>query len=231
MVLVGIGRANGQQTYDAAALQQRHAARHDAAVAQARQRVDEAGASSRAHLALADAYLRRGDVKQAVEHFDRVVAMEPAIEPQLWQRGIALYFAGRYEDGRRQFETHRTVNPNDVENAAWHYLCTAKASDAQRARQSLMKIVGDPRPPMTEIMQYLRGGPRSAIAERVAGLAENPAAQASAQFYADLYLGLAADAAGDRGAAEQAIRRAAQTPATHYMADVARVYAQWLDKP
>ena len=44
-----------------------------------------------------------------------------------WQRGIALYYAGRYQDCREQFESHRTVNPDDVENAAWHFLvCCAR---------------------------------------------------------------------------------------------------------
>lgn len=52
--------------------------------------------------------------------FDRVVAARPALEPELWQRGIALYYAGRFTDGRRQFEIHRGANPADVENVAWH---------------------------------------------------------------------------------------------------------------
>jgi hypothetical protein len=37
-----------------------------------------------------------------------------------WQRGIALYYAGRYKDCRLQFESHRTVNPNDVETVREH---------------------------------------------------------------------------------------------------------------
>src|SRR5262245_66409645 len=68
-----------------------------------------------------------GRINESVAGFDRVVALAPQAAPQLWQRGIALYYAGRYKDCRAQFESHRTVNPNDVENPAWHFMCVAKA--------------------------------------------------------------------------------------------------------
>jgi lipoprotein NlpI len=50
--------------------------------------------------------------------FDSLAKAVPDQAPYLWQRGIALYYAGRFDDCRRQFESHRAVNPNDVENAA-----------------------------------------------------------------------------------------------------------------
>ncbi len=43
----------------------------------------------------------------------------PGAEPELWQRGLALYYTERFADGQKQFELHKTVNPNDVENRAW----------------------------------------------------------------------------------------------------------------
>ena len=61
----------------------------------------------------------------------------PDEAPYLWQRGIALYYAGRYDDCRRQFESHRSVNPDDVENAAWHFLCVARAESPAKARAAL----------------------------------------------------------------------------------------------
>src|SRR5215813_12735418 len=66
--------------------------------------------------AIAD--FQNGRITQAVAGFDRVAVLAPGYAPQLWQRGIALYYAGRYKDCRAQFESHRTVNPDDVENAA-----------------------------------------------------------------------------------------------------------------
>src|SRR3954465_6495626 len=79
-----------------------------------------------------------GRIPRSVAGFDRVAKLVPEYAPQLWQRGIALYYAGRYKDCRAQFESHRTVNPNDVENAAWHFLCVARAESPEKARAELL---------------------------------------------------------------------------------------------
>ena len=75
--------------------------------------------------------------------FDEVAKAVPGQAPQLWQRGIALYYAGRYADCRRQFESHRTVNPDDVENAAWHFLCVAREQSPDKARAALLPVGPD----------------------------------------------------------------------------------------
>ena len=67
-----------------------------------------------------------GRIAESVTGFDNVAKLAPRSAPQLWQRGIALYYARRYRDCREQFEAHRLVNANDVENAAWHFLCVAR---------------------------------------------------------------------------------------------------------
>ena len=77
---------------------------------------------------------RAGRVAESVAGFDRVAQLSPQAAPELWQRGIALYYLGRYKECRRQFESHRTVNPADVENAAWHYLCVARDEGPAKAR-------------------------------------------------------------------------------------------------
>ena len=58
-----------------------------------------------------------GRFKESAAGFDSLAKAVPERAPYLWQRGIALYYAGRYDDCRRQFESHRAVNPDDVENA------------------------------------------------------------------------------------------------------------------
>ena len=63
-----------------------------------------------------------GRLNDSVVGFDRVAALVPQVAPQLWQRGIALYYVGRYQDCRASSRSHRTVNPNDVENPAWHFM-------------------------------------------------------------------------------------------------------------
>src|ERR1041384_5123757 len=81
-----------------------------------------------------------GRIAQSAAGFDRLAKIVPDYAPPLWQRGIALYYAGRYKDCRTQFELHRTVNPNDVENAAWHFLCVARADSPEKARRALLPV-------------------------------------------------------------------------------------------
>ena len=101
--------------------------------------------------------------------FDNLVKLVPAIAPQLWQRGIALYYAGRYRDCRAQFESHRTVNPNDVENAAWHFLCVARAESPEKARSALLPVGPDRRVPMPQIYEMFRGKLSPRRGSRVCG--------------------------------------------------------------
>src|SRR6266568_8392729 len=98
-----------------------------------------------------------GRIAQSVAGFDRLAKLVPEYAPQLWQRGIALYYAGRYKDCRAQFESHRTVNPNDVENAAWHFACVARGETPAQARAALLPVGPDSRNPMREIYDMFRG--------------------------------------------------------------------------
>ena len=98
-----------------------------------------------------------GRVEEAVVGFDQVARAQPGRAPQLWQRGIALYYAGRYEDCRRQFESHLTVNPNDVENSAWHFLCVSRAESPEAALEALLPVGPDSRSPMREIYEMFAG--------------------------------------------------------------------------
>lgn len=163
----------------------------------------------------------RGRIDESVAGFDRVATLVPRAMPQLWQRGIALYYAGRFEECRRQFEAHRTVNPNDVENAAWHYLCVARAESPARARAALLPVGPDARVPMREVYELYRGTLTPEQLLRAAGT------HPSALFYANLYLGLYFEAAGETSRARPALELAAQDRFRQvggYMHMVARVH-------
>ena len=145
--------------------------------------------------------------------------------PYLWQRGIALYYAGRYDDCRRQFESHRAVNPDDVENAAWHFLCVARAESPAKARAALLPVGPDARVPMREIYQMFRG---TLTPEQVLSAA---GAQPDAQFYGHLYLGLYFEALGMKDRALEHIKIAAADRFERYggyMHMVARVHLRSL---
>ncbi|MCC9645291.1 tetratricopeptide repeat protein [Rhodopirellula sp. JC740] len=206
-----------------------HAQRHRRAIeiAQINLRPTEPGLANRS-VALADALLRAGRAKDSVKHYEQAIQERPSVRPYLWQYGIALFFVERFEDGRELFEAHRKVNPNDVENAAWHFLCEAKANGIDSARKLLLPAPGDRRIPMSEILARLPGGDDSGIEEAAKALPPG-ASQQSARFYADLYLGLIADAEGDQPKAKRHMQLAAQAPLNHYMADIARVYATHLN--
>jgi len=144
-----------------------------------------------------------GRFAQSAATFDEAAKMIPNEAPYLWQRGIALYYAGRYGDCRRQFESHRTVNPDDVENAAWHFLCVAREQTPDKARGVLLPVGLDPRAPMREVYQMFRGALTVEDVLKAAG------SGASGQFYAHLYIGLYAEALGQKELALKHIKEAA----------------------
>ncbi len=175
-----------------------------------------------------DLYLRAGSVEPATQQFNRYVKEQPGQLPYLWQRGISLYFTGDYDEATEQFEVHRTVNPNDVENAAWHFLCVAKSQSVEKAKQLVLPAPGDPRLPMKEVLEMLSSGDREAVLARVDALPIGSDGRKSAAFYGDFYLGLYADALGEMKTAQKYLTRAAKDAPHNYMGDVARVYAGYL---
>lgn len=168
---------------------------------------------------------KAGHFKESVADFDRVIELAPRQTPHHWQRGISLYYANRFAEGRQQFELHQTVNPNDVENAAWHFLCAARERGVTNARASMIKVGRDARVPMQEIDQLYRG---AGNVEKVL-VAAKEANVRDALFYAHLYLGLYFDVMGDSAKTREHIMKAAgEFSSDHYMGDVARVHARFL---
>ena len=169
---------------------------------------------------------RGGRIADSVKGFDQVARLVPNYAPQLWQRGIALYYAGRYQDCRAQFESHRTVNPNDVENAAWHFLCVARAESPEKARAALLPVGSDARVPMAQVYRMFRG---EFAPEGLLAAAGN---SVEAQFYAHLYLGLYFEALGKKQEAREHITAAASDryQVGGYMHDVARVHLRLLER-
>ena len=163
----------------------------------------------------------RGQIDAAADGFDQVAELLPQQAPHLWQRGIALYYAERYADCREQFESHRSVNPNDVENAVWHFLCVARAESPAAAEAALLPVGPDSRVPMREVYQMFSGDLTPADVEAAAG------DSLSGRFYAHLYLGLYFEALGRADEALEQIEMAADdrfARAGGYMHMVARVH-------
>src|SRR6187401_2076807 len=164
---------------------------------------------------------RAGRIEQSLEGFDRVARISPADAPYLWQRGIAQYYAGKFRECRDMFASHRSVNPDDVENAAWHFLCVARAESPAAARKQMLPVGPDARRPMLEVYQVFTGELTQAQVMKAAG------SDPSAQFFARLYIGLYLEATGNRQAGRAQIEIAADDRFAALggnMHDVARVH-------
>ena len=146
-----------------------------------------------------------------------MIALDKQAGPHLWQRGIALYMVGRFKDCRAQFEVHRNVNPEDVENSAWHFLCTARAESPAAARKILIPTTSDARPPMMTVQKLFAG---KATPEDVMRDAHDE----TARFFGNLYIGLYYEANGEMAKATPWLKKAAEAPDTDYMRSVARVH-------
>lgn len=166
--------------------------------------------------------------RESVAAFNKVVELAPEAAPKLWQRGLSLYYAEQYQEGRKQFELHQTVNSNDVENAAWHFLCVARANGVEAARQALIPIEGDTRVPMKEVHDLFAGkGDEAAV---LSAAEKGPAAgeeRRNQLCYAHLYLGLYHEALGRTDKArEHLVKAAGEYRMDHYMGRTAQVHVK-----
>jgi lipoprotein NlpI len=173
----------------------------------------------------------KGEIADSIKDFDRAAKADPEVAPHLWQRGIAYYYVGKFEDGRKQFEVHRTVNPDDVENSAWWYICMARLGRRDEARSKLLPVGSDERIPMMKVYDLYAG---KATEDDVVKTMEagNPSDRDRQfrRFYGYLYLGLYAEANGDTAKARTHIRKAFDTKVGGYMWEVARIHLDHLKK-
>lgn len=179
------------------------------------------------------ARFKLGQIPESVTDFDRANELDPGSAPQNWQRGLALYFARRYADGKLQFELHKTVNPRDVENAVWHFACVARAENLEAAKQQIIDVTGDSRVPMAEVQELFAGtGDINEVLEAAREAPGDAAEKRSAEFYANLYLGLYYDLHGKTDDAVQSLKTAVSlAPPGDYMGHVARLHLQSLTSP
>jgi lipoprotein NlpI len=207
-------------------------AKHDEAIA-------DFGAAIALDAKLAEAYNRRGSeqfkrgkIAESLADFDKYLELKPDERPGHWKRGISLYYAGKFDDGKKQFEGYEKVDTNDVENAVWHFLCNARLVGIDKARGQLLKIGNDKRVPMMQVYELFAGKLKPDDVLKAAREGEPPARELNARlFYAHLYLGLYAEAGGDKKKALEHLTEAADKHKIgHYMWDVARVHAELLKK-
>ena len=184
------------------------------------------------HLNRGDISFSAGKIAESIAAYDNAIELQPRLEPQLWQRGLALYYADRFQEGVSQFETHQTVNSQDVENAVWHLLCASRVSDVDAARKKLIPITGDTRIPMSQIYEMFAGRMTpEAVLKRAkktsARFTEGSDRQKLQLYYAHLYTGLYHEMLKDNNSAIASLKKAeAVNPLgkSNFMGQVARIH-------
>lgn len=184
--------------------------------------------NTRVMLRKADNQFMAFEIEEAIKTYDRLIEIAPGIEPQLWQRGLALYYAERYKDGVEQFEKHWVVNRQDVENSVWHMLCGARATSVDEARKKLIDIQQDTRIPMKQILQLFAGeGTPEDVLEAARQPIDNPFMAKMNVYYGHLYLGLYYEMIGDEKKSLESMKLAQQTSIleqNHLMSQVANIH-------
>ncbi|HEY6168946.1 MAG TPA: tetratricopeptide repeat protein, partial [Verrucomicrobiae bacterium] len=179
-----------------------------------------------------ETHFKIGHIAESINDFDQFIRLEPSREPHHWQRGISYYYAGKFAEGKRQFEIHQKVNPQDVENAVWHFLCNARLNGVAQARKDLIVIEQDVRVPMKQVHALFAGrGTAKQVLDAVDAGDATPADRRQRRFFAHLYLGLYFEATGDAKQARAHIEKAVTDfSQDHFMGDVARVHLQLMNK-
>ena len=167
---------------------------------------------------------RELNLAASLEVFDSLYAAHQQLRPQLWQRGLALFYANRFAEGAAQFRLDaESYNTADAEEAIWACLCESRLEGGLPAARARMLAVGqDPRPVLRATLRVFRG--EAGVEE----LAQAGAASAHDRFYSVLYEGLLLEAQGDAPASARAIAQALACPyaasSTDFMVCVARMH-------
>ncbi|KAL6746512.1 hypothetical protein V8C86DRAFT_2940602 [Haematococcus lacustris] len=167
----------------------------------------------------------RNDVEGAAADFDAAWAADPSLRPFLWQRGLAHYYLGRYQEGAEQFRSDVAVNPNDTEEAIWAFICEARLQGPASARQNFLVVGQDSRPVMRAAYEAFKAG---GSPDKIRTAIADPSGHSA--FYGQLYVGLWHEAEGtlQEPSARAAILAACATEYARksgdYMASLARVH-------
>jgi len=176
------------------------------------------------------AMFRAGDVAGSVAAFDAAVAKTPALRGVLWQRGLSLYYADRFDDCSQQFRGDVALNPRDAEEIVWTVLCDAqKTKDFAAASAGMPNVPDERRPIMREVLALFRG---TSTPEALQRAGDAGGKDSASYFYARLYLGLYYEAQGDKARAAAYVADAVgsgyarRSGGGDYMVALAKVYQQ-----
>src|SRR5262245_49279781 len=175
------------------------------------------------------AYFKLAKIPESLGDFNKNIELDPKTGPGHWRRGLTLYYAEKFADGVAQFTTSDKSEPNDVENAIWHFLCNARVQGVEKARGEFLKVKEDPRGAyMMKIYEMFLGKAKPDDVFAVAASGEGSKdPERIRKFYANYYVGMYYEAIGEPKKSLELLKEAVvQYPNNHYMMDVALVHIQ-----
>ena len=210
-----------------------HMGKFETAVADCTKAVELSPKFAGAYSVRGAAHFKLGHLRESLADFDREIELTPGAGPAHWRRGLTLYYAEKYQDGVKQFTTSDKAEPEDVENAIWHFLCNAKVKGLEKARGEMLKVKQDQRGEyMMKIYQLFKGEakPEDVFAVAEAGQVDDKRRQ-SQRFYANYYVGMYYEAVGEPAKSLEYLKKAVEKyPIGDYMMDVARVHIKLREK-
>ena len=167
--------------------------------------------------------LLQGQFEKALWALDTALLLSPELSPTLWQRGLACFYAGRYDEGRRQFEADMKENGNDVEEVIWNFFCRCRLHGFGKAQANGFLPLSDGPcvPPMLDILMFFQG---KKTVEEVLSAAINPDGSpvrsyndTNALAYAHFYIGFFYEMQGNIELAEKHLKLAAEMENPDYI--------------
>mmetsp|Transcript_12344 Transcript_12344/g.18585 ORF Transcript_12344/g.18585 Transcript_12344/m.18585 type:complete len:257 (-) Transcript_12344:66-836(-) len=174
---------------------------------------------------------REGEIQESIDLFDRADEAVPngSLTPFLWQRGISLYYADKFQEGSNQFRYDVKVNPLDVEEIVWDIACQSRLKginpEYEMRKMSLPQGKRDRRRIMGTVYSLFRGdATEQDLAEAGHG------SSAADEFYSLFYLGLYCESIGEDAKAANYMKSAAKSEyavgrgSVDYMTSCAKIH-------
>lgn len=122
-------------------------------------------APSRYHHDRAGVLFRLGRFEESIQDYDSAVQYAwPHDNDSCWERGLAQYYAGKFREGKEQFERYHEVGPLDIENGLWRLLCTAEDDGLETAREAMLDYPRKMRKPFPALLAlYMDHGDADAV--------------------------------------------------------------------
>lgn len=138
-----------------------------------------------------DALFFLGDFTAAVADYSRMTELDPSLDGSHWRRGIALFYAEKYDEAAAQFERYHSFDNVDRENGIWRFLSQTKASGLKVAREGLLKYEKDDREPFPDVYRLFAGTiTPDGVLQNIADAKVSDVEREKRLFYAHLYIGL-----------------------------------------